>query len=252
MVILLLSLVFIMLSIWIPYNTLGEDIKMYKDSGLTLIRVVGIFAAIWAASKSVSEEIEGRTALTVLSKPVGRRQFILGKISGISLSMALLFIVLGVWFFFWVSYKPIYDAREVSGSEVEWTNCFTEATHMLPALVLAFMEVFIFVAISVAISTRLGILSNLMICFSIYVLGHLTPLIVMSNQMGGAFDTVKFFGQFVSIIFPVLNHFDVQTAINTNGDVPWIYLGWSFVYTLLYGSVSVLLALVMFEDRDLA
>ncbi|MBX3419198.1 MAG: hypothetical protein KF851_16450 [Pirellulaceae bacterium] len=248
----ILGAIFVVVSIYIPYNTLGEDIKMYKDSGLTLLKVLAIFVAIWAASKSVAEEIEGRTALTVLSKPVGRRQFIVGKIFGISSAVAILFLILGIWFFFWVSYKPVYDAREMSTEMVEWTTCFRDATHVLPAIFLGFLEVVIFVAISVAISTRLGVTANLMICFFIYVLGHLTPLIVMSEQVAGSLDTVRFFGQFISIIFPVLNHFDVQTAINTNSSVPWIYLGWSVVYTLLYGSAAVLLALVMFEDRDLA
>jgi len=30
------------------------------------------------------------------------------------------------------------------------------------------------------------------------------------------------------------------------------YLGWSLVYCLMYGTVATLLALVLFEDRDLA
>ena len=81
LLVLIIGGLFIVGSIYVPYNTFGEDIKMYKDSGLTLIRVLAIFLAIWAASKSVAEEIEGRTALTVLSKPVGRRQFIFGKFS---------------------------------------------------------------------------------------------------------------------------------------------------------------------------
>jgi hypothetical protein len=130
------------------------------------------------------------------------------------------------------------------------------ATSVLPVLLLAFMEVLIFVAISVAISTRFGILANLMICFAIYILGHLTPQLVQSNQLGQAlgqaFEPVVFFGQLVAIIFPVLDHFDAQTAINTDTPVPFVYLGWAFIYTLLYGSLAVLLALVLFEDRDLA
>ncbi len=64
-IVLAFGLLFILGTIYVPYNTFGEDIKMYKDSGLTLIRVLAIFLAIWAASKSVAEEIEGRTALTV-------------------------------------------------------------------------------------------------------------------------------------------------------------------------------------------
>ena len=252
MLVLLLGAVFVVLSIYVPYNTFGEDIKMYKDSGLTLIRVLAIFTAIWAASKSVSEEIEGRTALTVLSKPVGRREFIIGKFFGISTAMALLFIALGLWFVIWVSYKPVYDAVETSENNVQWADCFSQAYGVIPALVLGFLEVVVFVALSVAISTRFGILANLMICFSIYVLGHLTPQMVQSNQLVQAFEPVVFFGQVVSIIFPVLDHFDAQAAINTNRDIPLDYLGWSCVYTMLYGSMALLLALVLFEDRDLA
>ena len=80
LILVFVGLLFILGSIYVPYNTFGEDIKMYKDSGLTLIRVLAIFLAVWAASKSVAEEIDGRTALTVLSKPVGRRQFIFWQI----------------------------------------------------------------------------------------------------------------------------------------------------------------------------
>lgn len=245
-----IALAFILLTIFVPYNTFGEDIKMYTDSGLTLIRVAAIFFAIWAASKSVAEEIEGRTALTVLSKPVGRRQFVIGKFAGISMAVALMFILVGLWFFIWVAFKPIYDYQEASKGLAEWSVCFSESFGVIPGLFLCFLEVLIFVAISVAISTRMGILANFLICFSIYVLGHLTPLLVQSSL--GAFEVVAVFGQIVAIIFPVLNHFDVQTAINTGSTVPPIYLLWAIVYTLVYGTMVLLVALVLFEDRDLA
>ncbi len=250
LVVLLAGLLFILFSIWIPYNTFGEDIKMYKDSGLTLIRVLAIFMAVWAASKSVAEEIDGRTALTVLSKPVGRRQFIIGKFGGISLMIALLFLMLGTWFVIWTAYKPIYDGRETAQGLIEWETAFVHGIGIIPALFLVFLEVVIFVAISVAISTRLGILANFLICFAIYVLGHLTPLIVQSAV--GEFEIVQAFGNLIAIIFPVLNHFDVQAAINTNSSVPLPYVGWSVIYCALYGSISMLVALVLFEDRDLA
>ena len=80
---------------FVPYNTLGEDIKMVKDEGLTLIMVLSIVLALWTASLSIADEIEGRTALTLLSKPVGRRQFILGKFVGILVPVAIMFLVLG-------------------------------------------------------------------------------------------------------------------------------------------------------------
>ena len=250
--ILVIGIVFVIGSVYVPYNTFGEDIKMYKDSGLTLIKVLAIFLAIWAASKSLAEEIDGRTALTVLSKPVGRRQFIFGKFSGISMAIGILFILLGLIFVIFVAYKPIYDAQETAQDISGWQLCFAESMQIIPAIFLAFLEVVIFVAISVAISTRLGILPNFLICFAIYVLGHLTPLIVQSSDVVQSFQPVVVFGNVVAVIFPVLNHFDVQTAINTNTIIPMEYVGWSMIYCFLYGSIALLLALVMFEDRDLA
>jgi len=245
-----IGMAFVVLSIFIPYNTFGEDIKLYKDSGLTLIRVLAIFTAIWAASKSVAEEIEGRTALTVLSKPVGRRQFILGKFTGISLAILLLFVVVGLWFVIFTAYKPVYDGRENSKRVEDWLQCFNEAVFVMPALLLYFLEVITFVGISVAISTRLSTLPNFLICFSIYVLGHLTPQFLNSNLSN--FEPVVAFGNLLAVIFPVLDHYSVETAINTNTFVPLEYTAWIVIGTLVYGTIATLVALVFFEDRDLA
>jgi ABC-type transport system involved in multi-copper enzyme maturation permease subunit len=238
--------------IYIPGNTFGEDIKILKDSGMKIILVFSIFMAVYAASKSLAEEIEGRTALTVLSKPVGRRQFILGKFIGIAWSVALMFIVLGIVLAICVAYKPIYDAAESTREEIPWTLCHLETMRIIPGLLLGYMEVLLFVAISVVISTRLPIMPNLMICFAIYVVGHLTPLMVASTTAVQAFEPVVFIGQLIAVIFPVLDHFDVQAAVSGEADIPLRYLGWSSVYCLIYGTIAMLLALVLFEDRDLA
>lgn len=250
-VLVLFGVVFILGSVFVPYFSFGEDIKMYQDAGLTVIRVLGIFLAIWASSKSISEEIEGRTALTVLSKPIGRVQFVMGKFLGISMAVALLMVLLGVWFTIWTSYKPIYDAVETAERIFDWRVCLACVATNFPAILLIFMECILFVSISVAISTRVGIVPNFLICFAIYVLGHLTASLVASRQIG-SIEQVVFIGQVISIIFPVLDHFDASTAIMTNSVVPLVYLGWAALYTLLYGTIMLLLSLVLFQDRDLA
>ncbi len=240
----------IIVFIWIPYFTLGDDIKMLKDTSLVWIMLTGIFQAVWAASTSVSEEIEGRTALTVLSKPLGRRSFVIGKFLGIAWTVALLFIVMGFVLLVVVSYKPIYDARESGGTDVTWQLCHFEVVRTVPGLVLALMETVVLAALSVAISTRLPLLVNLVICFAIYALGHLTPLIVQTSDE--RFEIVRFFGRFIATVFPNLDHFNIQAAVATGTAIPLEYLGWSLVYCLVYTLIAMFLALVMFEDRDLA
>ena len=101
-------------------------------------------------------------------------------------------------------------------------------------------------------TTRLGILPNFLICFAVYVMGHLTPLIIQSNAVVDAFQPVQLFGRVIAIVIPVLDHFDIQAAIMGERSVPLDYVGWCTVYCLIYGAMALLFALVMFEDRDLA
>jgi ABC-type transport system involved in multi-copper enzyme maturation permease subunit len=236
--------------IYIPYNTFGEDVKMLKDSGLTTIMVLAILVGLWTASVSVADEIEGKTAVTLLSKPISRRQFVIGKFLGIVWPLFLMFVVLGAILLITVSYKVVYDARETANPEPNWQQCYAAMIGTVPGLVLAFMETVVLTAISVAISTRLPMLPNLIICGSIYVLGHLGPLIVQSSA--GQLEFVAFIGKLIAVVLPVLDHFNVQAAVAGGVDIPMAYLGWALVYCLLYSAAAMLLALILFEDRDLA
>lgn len=243
------GIVFLLIALYIPYNTFGEDIKMYVTTGRPVILLLSIFFAVWAASKSVSEEIDGRTALTVLAKPISRRQFLIGKTLGIGWAVGMLFLGIGLVFLFLVSYKTIYDGLEASKADLTWKDGYGEMAKVAPALVLGYMETMIFVFVSVMISTRLAIVSNLMICFSIYILGHITPMMLEKED---AFESVTVVGQAITTIIPVLEHFDISAAIVGEATVPAAYLGWALVYTSLYSGVALLVALILFEDRDLS
>ena len=235
---------------FIPYNTLGEDLKMLKEEGLTLIMVLSIVLALWTASVSIADEIEGRTALTLLSKPVGRRQFIFGKFLGILVPVAIMFIVLGAIFLASVSFKVVYDVRETGSPAATVADCAHEIWQIAPGLALSFMEAMVLTAISVAISTRLPMMANLIICASIYVLGHLVPM--LANSAIGQIEIVRFVANLLAAVLPVLEHFNIAAAISTGEPVPAAYLGWTALYCAIYCCVAMLVALLLFEDRDLA
>ena len=112
------------------------------------------------------------------------------------------------------------------------------------------MEAAVLASISVAISTRLSILANLIICMGIYVVGHLLPLFVQSSV--GEFAIVQFMGQLFATVLPVLEHFNIYGAIVAGQQVPLSYIGWVGGYSLIYISIAMLLALALFDDRDLA
>jgi ABC-2 type transport system permease protein len=87
------SAVFIVFLASIPYFGFGDDPKLVKDSALAVMLLAGLLGAVLSASNSLAREIRTGTALAVLSKPVGRAQFLLAKYVGLATALTLLSFV---------------------------------------------------------------------------------------------------------------------------------------------------------------
>src|ERR1041384_1294234 len=69
------------------YFAFGDEPKLVKNSVLAVMLLSGLFGAVLSASASLAREIRGGTALAVLSKPVGRAQFLLAKFAGLAVAL---------------------------------------------------------------------------------------------------------------------------------------------------------------------
>jgi hypothetical protein len=99
----------IAISIVVPYYTFGDDYKFMKSIGYDFIMLFAALFGVLASSISISEEIEGRTAVTLMSKPVNRRHFLIGKFLGILLACFAMTMILLLAFVpaLWV--MPAFD-----------------------------------------------------------------------------------------------------------------------------------------------
>src|SRR3989440_4298680 len=79
----------------LPFFTLGEDTVMFKSVGLDVILLLVLVATLFATSRSIYEEIEDRTMLTLMSKPVRKWEVLVGKYLRIVLSALLAIAILG-------------------------------------------------------------------------------------------------------------------------------------------------------------
>ena len=234
----------------IPYNTLGEDIKLVITQGLTVVKLFAVFLAVWSASTTIADELEGKTALMALAKPLSRSKFIIGKYVGVMIAVTLLFLVLGTFFANTVSYKLVYDARESSKDIPAAIECAEAVYNILPQLALGYLETVILAAIAIAISTRLPLLPNLTLTLLIYLLGNIVPVIVQSSV--GQIPMVVFVANIVSVVLPCLDHFNMETAVAMGTFVPWLYVVYALCYAGLYCGAMLIVSLLLFEDRDLA
>ena len=72
------------------YFAFGEEPKLVENSALAVMLLSGLFGAVLSASASLAREIRSGTALAVLSKPVGRAQFLLAKFAGLAAALTVL------------------------------------------------------------------------------------------------------------------------------------------------------------------
>jgi hypothetical protein len=268
---------------FIPYFTFGEDLVMVKEMGYDMIMLAAVVFGVLGASMSISEEIEGRTAITLISKPVSRRQFLLGKYVGILLAGLVMMLLLG-WFFNWmVLYKHWFDRMDpvptpaivtdtVASLPVsDEAHAFLRGTGLwivdtvenMPGLILGFCQVMVLLAVAVALATRLPMVVNLVVCLMIYFLGHLSPVLseIARNRLevnpGAAGNQMlSFMATLFYNILPGMEFFSVGPALVTDSPPPmgpfYVYVGMVTFYGVLYTLILLLVGLVLFEDRDLA
>jgi len=265
---LLISATVLVVNTFMPFFTLEDDVKMLKECGLATLLISGALLAVWTAGTSITSEIEGKTAMTLLSKPINRRQFVLGKYIGIVQGVVWLFVPLALLFVFLVYYKVGYDQREMSKDVApmyEWAKTaggfeyplpqderFSVMTQVLPGIVLTFFQVSVLAAISVAIATRLPMVVNLVSCFAVFVIGNLTPMMVSQGDRVIQNEAVTFTARLIATILPSLESFNISAAIATGRSVQPSYLGYTLLYGAAYSAAIILVAFILFEDRDLA
>lgn len=275
----LLGSCMMLISVFIPYFTFGEDLKMVKELCYAFTMLGPAIFGVAAACTSVTEEIEGRTAVTLMSKPISRRQFLLGKFGGITLAALFMTALMG-WVLVWVVlYKNWYDSfspiNQIDTGEPLWVGSLVRATFpdttpgelvhgiglwisdaltALPGLTIGFCQVAVLTAVAVALATRIPMVVNLTMCLLVYLLGHLTPIMTEVTQR--QYVLVHFVAQLFEHLLPGLDLFDVGSSIIRDLPLDPVSYGiYTFnvaLYAAIYTSIALLVGLIMFEDRDLA
>ena len=113
-----------------------------------------------------------------------------------------------------------------------------------------FLEIAVLTAVSVAISTRMPMVVNIVTSLAIFVIGHITPMLVQSGAI--KIEIVDFMARLIATILPNLDYFNMSAAVATGQFIPPSYLLAALAYATVYGGAAILLSFILFEDRDLA
>lgn len=220
------------LSILLGGLSVGEDEKIIKDIGLSGIAVFGALITIFIGVSLINREVDRRTINTILSKPVSRSEFIVGKFIGLSTLVAV-----NVLF---MSLLLIVVLFGVTGS-------FDYS--VLLALPFLFMEFLLLAALAIMFSCFSTPTLSAIFTLSIFVIGHLSPELRELSVSGN--NQISRVTSLLYHVIPNLENLNLREEIVHTLRIDWTIVG----LTLLYGSVySVMLltgGIMLFERRDL-
>lgn len=112
--------------------TLDEDIMLLRELGLSTLFLAGLFIAVFASTGAITEEIESGTITTVLSKPISRPTFVIGKFLGISMAVALSHLLITMALLMIVRHGTL----ETASDEIDWTVITAAGAGILATLII--------------------------------------------------------------------------------------------------------------------
>ncbi|HEX4056474.1 MAG TPA: ABC transporter permease subunit [Tepidisphaeraceae bacterium] len=258
----------------LPFFTLGEDTKMFLSVALDVILLLVLLATLFATSKSIYEEIEDRTMLTLMSKPVRRWEVMIGKYLGIILSAAMgvailgAVVILGTWVR--IPTDNLMNANSLNDvvREQIWNLRLMHIMGLLPQLVLTWLQISVLAAVGVALSTRFSLVVNLPTVIILYLAGNLTRFLlpIAGGPLGGKPEIVQILGRAVALVLPYLGTFDLKdvTVLSTvkigqfSRDVRaislgpiWAYVGIATLYAIAYCTFVLSAGMWSFQRREL-
>jgi ABC-type transport system involved in multi-copper enzyme maturation permease subunit len=260
----------------LPFFTLGEDTQMFKSVCMDVILILVLLITMFGASKSIFDEIEDRTMLTLMSKPVRRWQVILGKYLGIIAAAALGVAILGAILLLatWIRIPGDYYLDTMSIDDIMRKQVIdTRKMHLfglMPQLVLTWLQISVLAAVGVALSTRFSLVVNLPAVIMLYLAGNMMRFLfpMSSGPLQDRSVLVKGGVWFCSLIFPYLESFDLKDLAlmstlklsnsafaNESRGVTlwtlWAYVGVAFIYAAVYAAFALSAGLLSFQNREL-
>ncbi len=212
--------------------SIGQDIKIVKDISLAATSVFGVLIAIFVGTSLVYKEIDKRTLYTILSQPMHRYEFILGKYLGLmALIVAATLIMTGV-----------------SAGYVLLLGGTLDAVYFL-AVLLIFWKLLLVTAFAVLMSSMSSPILGAIIVFSAYLFGHATGVFRdLPPQFDGTW--AKTLLEAAYYVIPNLSNFDLRAEAANGVPIAPAYVLWAMGYGAAYTIVLLILAALAFENKD--
>jgi len=263
-VLLVFALLLIGSSMFVAQFTFQQEFQILKDVSLGAMSIFTSLLAIVATARLIPQDIEDRTVYTILAKPVPRFEYLLGKIAGVLLLLAISTLVMGAAFLLvlYMREQAVLHAtlQHMSGAPREQVDDALRAIRssalnidIFPGIVIIYLKACLLAALTLFVSTfaTTNIFTIVVMTF-IYFIGHLqaTAREYWLQEHGSGWIT-RVILAIVALLFPDLQAFNLVDDIVAGTAISLALFFKTAVLGIFYTTIYTLLAAFVFYGKEL-
>lgn len=257
-VFLILALGTVLISLTFSFLSFRQQVVILKSFGLGMIQFWGIFIAIIMGISLIPNDIDQRTIYTILSKPVKRYEYVVGRFLGAAITLGVNVLLMGVAFLIVFILKTNSDAlgalanHDFAGFRAAWIWS-AEIPGLMGGVGMVYMKLLLLAAVAVFFSVFVSITVNFFLSSAVFIVGNLSGVTESIAKSPSTAAILKPVYAALHYLVPNFGNYDIQNPL-IHPDVPASDIGSYMIKAVLYGLaytiILIVLGVLIFERRE--
>src|SRR5947208_11279739 len=263
-VLLVFGLLLIGSSIFMAQFSFQQEFQILKDVSLGAISIFTSLLAIVATARLLPQDMEDRTVYTILAKPVPRFEYVLGKIAGVLLLLAISTLLMTAAFMLvlYMREQAVLHAilRQMSGAPADQVADALRVVQssafnidIVPGIIIIYLKACLLAALALFVSTfATSNIFTIVVMAFIYFIGHLEATAReywLQEHSSGLIARV--FLAIVALLFPDLQAFNLVDDIVAGTAISLALFAKTALLGVFYTVIYTLLAAFVFYGKEL-
>ena len=218
---------------FLPEISVSTQDKILLDLGLGAIEILAAIVAIFVGTGLINKEIEKRTVLVLIPKPISRAELIIGKHLGLCAVLVVMVVLMAAIYLLLLSWSGI--------------------SYPLVSILISLAYLLIQLALLIAVAILFGVFTSsilaTLLSFGIYLMGNASSELVKLGKIAKN-ESVEFLAQVIYLVLPDLSRFNLKNdAVYASLPDLSQLLGNAF-YGLVYTALLLTIAITVFSRRE--
>ena len=211
----------------------GEEVKIVKDLGLAIAEFFGALMAVVVGGGLIAHEVDRRSILSLLAKPLARWEFVAGKYAGLVLAITTSVALMGIALFIVLAFTGGVDVR------------------LIVALVMIAGELALLAAVAVFFSAfSSSPLMSIVLTVGVFVAGQLSADL---RSIGNTGEFPAWTASVIALVgwaLPDFSSFDIKAQVVRGEPISPGIVPLTLAYGALYATALIAGAVAAFTRRE--